>query len=61
MKLSSFWKQFETVFNFLSPMPEPLVKKCDKKVKSKNKFGKLNYIFALKRSHLQDQIDTITQ
>lgn len=42
-------------------MPEPLVKKCDKKVKSKNKFGKLNYIFALKRSHLQDQIDTITQ
>lgn len=60
MKLSCFRKQFETVLNFVSPVPESLVKKCDKKVKSKIKFGKLNYIFSLKRSHLQDHINTYT-
>lgn len=56
MKLSYFWKQFESIFNFLSLMPEPLVKKM-----SKIKLGQLNSIFALKRSNLQDQINTITQ
>lgn len=61
MKLSCFWKKFETGPNFLSPMPEPLVKKSDKKVKPNIKFGKLNYIFSLKRSNLQDHINTITQ
>lgn len=42
-------------------MTEPIVKKCDKKVKSKIKFGKLNYIFSLKISNLQDHINTLTQ
>lgn len=43
-------------------MPEPLAKKCDKKIKKKTKLDKLNYIFFLKkRSYLKDHINTVIQ